>query len=142
MDIPSLVEHAFTALVSGGGTGAGSFMFYRARIKSLEDKLKKHLEADYPKFVELTSTLEARVERRVREAVLSTLQRHFNALHTRLEGRWRQQQEAIQFLREGRGDFVKKEEFDAFSASQEEEWRKIQRSLGQIEGLLKALTGK
>jgi hypothetical protein len=144
-DLNALAEHSITAVGSGITSFFGAYLRFQQRLKKVEDSvtaLKGKYEnlksgwklefdgfrQDFANYKEMRDGIEeARKEERTSYAD------PFETMNTSIA----RLQADIEKLRERSGRYVRNDTFAAFARSQEEQWRQINRTLGQLEGALK-----
>ena len=158
MDLPELppgASHALTAILSGGSSIVASVFRFGRRLKTAEskvktlreefDKYKKEAEQKYDALkagwrLEV-DTFKSDVERTIESVERQTLRDWLNPEVVReLQRRVQTLEDNMQKLRDNDADFVKRHDFLAHAKEQQEQWRQIERTLGQIEGRLRPLS--
>lgn len=149
MDWDSIGQHAATALVSGvtsllaaSARFKNGFQKADSRVKALGQGWKLEVDGIKADFETKLATLKQEFEsyKELRDGI-EAARKEERVSHAdpfeRVESSLSQLRTDIEKLKERGGRYVRNDTFAAFARSQEEQWRQINRTLGQLEGALK-----
>lgn len=128
MDLATLAEKLAAPVLTGVTGFVGAALNFKRRIDELEKDFKRHQEAIKEELTHLKSAWRMEIDDLKDEltAKIKELTAELKELDDTFE----------RFCRASNADFANADEMRAFIEEQGRQWQQIQRTLGQIEGLM------
>lgn len=165
MAIVEILEKVAPTLFTGAGGFFGAFLQFKARLAKVEgltETLKTTLDKEFPRLTQAVGALHSKVEELQTgwDRELSVLKEQIRREFQHAEALERAKEDArksrpdpiedlfhkiaslekdVRELRTKNGRFVREDRFADFVAGQEESWRRVERALGEIQGMMNSL---
>jgi hypothetical protein len=133
---PGTIEKLAIGGISGIVAFLGAGLRFYLRIQKLETEIKEYKKAEVVKRLELLERLELT---KWLENTKAALQLEVQSHKHDLEDMIREIRQSIRSVEDSSHDYAKEAALAQFMQQQQDRWEKVQRTLGQIEGLMKRM---